>query len=64
MSISQLPSTKSNSPDSIETLPDFESTDFLRNHIESILKFYDGRCVDEYGGGFFQNFKVGKYLTC
>ena len=38
--------------------PDFGSTEFLLNHIQSILQFYDDRCIDKKGGGFYQHFKV------
>ena len=41
-----------------QDFPDFESSDFLLNHIRSILEFYDDRCSDKKGGGFFQFFKV------
>ena len=37
---------------------DFGSTEFLLEHIQSILQFYDGKCCDEKNGGFFQFFKV------
>jgi len=37
-----------------QSLPDFHSTSFLRNHIQTILSFYDGS-VDS-SGGFYQNF--------
>ena len=41
-----------------QDFPDFDSSDFLLNHIRSILEFYDDRCSDKKGGGFFQFFKV------
>jgi mannose/cellobiose epimerase-like protein (N-acyl-D-glucosamine 2-epimerase family) len=37
-------------------LPDFRSPVFLREHIASIMGFYEGRCVDP-SGGFHQFFK-------
>ena len=43
--------------------PDFGSNEFLLNHIHSILQFYDDRCIDEKGGGFYQHFKVGNLKT-
>ena len=47
-----------------EVSPDFGSTEFLLDHIHSILRFYDGRCSDIKGGGFFQHFKVNKIKQC
>ena len=42
-----------------EDIPiDFGNTNFLLKHIHSILQFYDDRCSDSKGGGFFQYFKV------
>lgn len=43
---------------------DFGSTDFLLQHIRSILNFYDNRCSDSKNGGFFQFFKVHKLYGC
>ena len=37
---------------------DFGATEFLLEHVQSILQFYDGKCYDEKNGGFFQFFKV------
>ena len=37
-------------------LPDFRSREFLREHLLSIMAFYDGRCLDA-SGGFFHFFK-------
>ena len=41
-----------------KNMPEFGSTKFLLDHIQSILQFYDRRCMDIQGGGFFQHFKV------
>ena len=38
--------------------PKFGRNQFLLEHIQSILDFYDGRCCDEKNGGYFQFFKV------
>ena len=40
------------------TYPNFGTNEFLLEHIQSILDFYDGRCCDEKNGGYFQFFKV------
>ena len=36
--------------------PDFQSSEFLKMHIKSIMDFYAPNILDE-SGGFFQNFK-------
>jgi len=36
--------------------PDFRSTDFLIDHVRSILSFYYPQCIDQAGGGYFQHF--------
>lgn len=42
--------------DQVPQQPDnFYSKDFLLAHIESILRFYDGRTIDQ-AGGFYQNY--------
>jgi mannose/cellobiose epimerase-like protein (N-acyl-D-glucosamine 2-epimerase family) len=40
----------------MKPLPDFRSTDFLRQHLLHTQAFYDGRCVDP-SGGMFQFFR-------
>ena len=41
-----------------KNVPDYGNTEFLVEHIKSILQFYEGKCCDERNGGFFQYFKV------
>lgn len=36
--------------------PNFRSTDFLRDHVSSILSFYYPQCMDYKQGGYFQHF--------
>lgn len=38
-------------------MPEFTSSDFLIEHIQSILAFYDNRCMDNKRGGFYHHFK-------
>jgi len=37
--------------------PDFRRPEFLREHVRSILAFYDERCVDHELGGFFHCYR-------
>jgi mannose/cellobiose epimerase-like protein (N-acyl-D-glucosamine 2-epimerase family) len=43
-------------PQSAIPHPNFQSSQFLQQHVRDALAFYDGRCVDP-KGGFFQHFK-------
>ena len=38
--------------------PDVRSTDFLLDHIRSILTFYYPQCIDKAKGGYFQHFEA------
>jgi mannose/cellobiose epimerase-like protein (N-acyl-D-glucosamine 2-epimerase family) len=37
-------------------IPNFRSTNFLREHVSSILSFYYPQCIDNKHGGYFQHF--------
>lgn len=43
-------------PDNEIVQPDYRSTDFLSDHVRSIMSFYYPQCMDTAGGGFFQHF--------
>lgn len=49
-----MSSTSSNNQ--VTNMPNFRSTDFLREHISSILSFYYPQCLDNKHGGYFQQF--------
>ena len=44
------------SPYNVALQPDFRSTDFLIDHVHSILTFYYPQCIDQANGGYFQHF--------
>ncbi len=43
-------------PSASFSYPDFESTEFLKDHVQKVLTFYRGRARDP-RGGFFHGFE-------